>query len=508
MKLREYAERAWSWSKDSETDYWLTRFSIFRLLGFVYFFAFLSLWNQLMPLLGSNGLTPIDSYIPETYSFGTVLEIPTLFWFNQSDVFLQALALTGLIISFLILIGFTNVPMLFVNWIIYLSFVNAGQVWYGYGWEIQLVETGFLAIFLAPLIDPRPFRSRYPPPKPIVWLFRWLAVRIHLGSGLIKLKGGTCWERLTCLDRFFQTQPIPNPVSPWMHYLPSPLHKLGVLIAHIGQLIAPLGAVFENEYVNLRYAAGALMAALQLFLILAGNFSFLNWLTLVPILSFFDDSVWDRILPDRIVERAEQAKENATDVGKWRNAANILFVFFVIVLSVPVVVNLVSTSQAMNASFNNWHFVGSYGAFGSVRDYRTELVMEGTSSENLSNAEWVEYDFPAKPDQVDDPLPVVAPYQPRISWQMWFASMSQPEREPWLLHLSWKLLHNDPQALELVKHNPFQEEPPEHIRIKIYRYVMQPPLEENRWERRNGRVWMQPISRNNSQLERYMERRW
>ncbi len=505
MAGRSRLKRLWEWSKQSENDYWLTRFLFLRILGFTYFFAFLSLVNQLMPLYGSNGLTPIRSYVPAG-GVTEFLRVPTLFWFNQSDWFIMALALIGLVISFLVLVGYANVPMLLGNWLIYLSFVNAGQVWLSYGWEIQLLETGLLAVFFVPLLNPRPFPENTPPSKLLVWLLRWLTIRIHLGSGLIKIKGVECWEKLTCLDRFFQTQPIPNPVSPWMHYLPGPFHRLMILYNHLGQLAVPWTAVFENQYRLIRNIGGVVLLSMQVFLVLVGNFAFLNWITIVPIIGFFDDRFLSRFLPNFIVRRAEASKAVASELSDGRNLVNILVVLVVALLSIPIVVNLFSPAQAMNTSFNNWNFVNTYGAFGSVRDSRTELVFEGTR-DNLSNAEWKEYDFRHKPDQIDDPLTVIAPYQPRLSWQLWFASMSQPEREPWLLHLTWKLLHNDPAALKLVKHSPF-EKPPRYIRIRIYRYELAPPLSKNNWNRELLGTWMQPVSRNNSALERYVERNW
>ncbi|MFB6209455.1 MAG: lipase maturation factor family protein [Candidatus Nanohaloarchaea archaeon] len=506
-EVRTKLDKFWNWSRES-SEYWLTRFILLRVLGFTYFFAFLSLFMQLKPLLGSNGLTPVRSFLPQYVEFSQFLKLPTVFWFNQSDSFMLALAFIGVLISFLVMIGFANVPMLVYNWFIYLSFVNVGQIWYSYGWEIQLVETGFLAIFLVPLLDPRPLSGKLGPPKLIIWLFRWLGIRIYLGSGLIKMKGVECWHRMTCLDRFFQTQPIPNPVSPFMHYLPSVFHRFGIIYNHFVQLIVPYSAIFENQYSWLRNWGGVLMLSLQAVLILVGNFAFLNWVTIVPVIAFFDDDFLSRFMPDRIVDRAEEAKKKAGKIGKKRHLFNLLLVASVIFMSVPVVVNLLSPQQTMNTSFSNWNFVNSYGAFGSVREARTEVVVEGTRSESLENAKWREYDFRHKPDQEDDPLTVIAPYQPRIAWQMWFASFSQPEREPWFLHLTWKLLHDDPQAQKLVKEDPFGNKSPEYIRARLYRFELQPPSSQKNWDRELIGTWMKPVSDDNRRLERFVKRRY
>ena len=85
---------------------------------------------------------------------------------------------------------------------------------------------------LCPLLDGRPF-SRRPPPLLVVWLFRWLIFRIMLGAGLIKLRGDPCWRDLTCLDFHFETQPVPDPLSPLCHALPRAVHAAGTLFNHV-----------------------------------------------------------------------------------------------------------------------------------------------------------------------------------------------------------------------------------------------------------------------------------
>ena len=146
--------------------------------------------------------------------------------------------------------------------------------------------------------------SRYTTPAPIVWLYRWLALRVMLGAGLIKLRGDSCWRDLTCLDFHFETQPIPNPLSALFHFLPGWAHKLGVLFNHLNELVMPL-LVFGPR--PARIVAGLSMIAFQLTLVLSGNLSFLNWLTIVPALACFDDGCLARVLPGALVRRATAA---------------------------------------------------------------------------------------------------------------------------------------------------------------------------------------------------------
>src|SRR5690349_12552295 len=162
--------------------YWLTRFMILRMLGLIYAIAFLVAINQVLPLIGSHGLLPVNNYLQQISTWlgsdgAGFRRLPSLFWFWHSDTALLTVAWTGFILSLVLLAGFANAPMLTLLWLLYLSLVHVGQEWYGYGWEIQLTETGFLAIFLCPLLDMRPFPKR-PPPIPIIVLFRWLVFRI------------------------------------------------------------------------------------------------------------------------------------------------------------------------------------------------------------------------------------------------------------------------------------------------------------------------------------------
>src|SRR5665213_4363831 len=183
-------------------SYWLTRFLILRLLGAIYAVAFLVAVNQIVPLIGANGLLPVGIFLERVSdSFGSrsagFAHLPSLFWFGHSDAALLTAAWTGFALSCVVLAGFANAPLLAVLWFLYMSFVHVGQDWYGYGWEIQLLETGFLAIFLCPLLDGRPFSKRAPPVV-VIWLFRWLIFRVMVGAALIILRCDSCCRDLTC----------------------------------------------------------------------------------------------------------------------------------------------------------------------------------------------------------------------------------------------------------------------------------------------------------------------
>src|SRR5438132_3907310 len=283
-------------------DYWLTRFIILRLLGFVYAMAFLVAAQQLVPLIGAHGLTPATHFLSSVQTeLGSrttcMMHVPTLFWFGITDQALSIFAWVGVAISLVVLGGYANAIILTVLWAMYMSIVHVGEIWYGYGWETQLLETGFLSIFLCPLLDARPFPRR-PPPLLVIWLFRWLGFRIMIGAGLIKLRGDPCWRDLTCLYYHYETQPIPNAISRYLHFAPHWFHKFGTAWNHFIELVVPW---FSFGPRHVRHVAGLLLVSFQIVLIISGNLSFLNYVTIIPFFACFEDTLWRRIAPASLV---------------------------------------------------------------------------------------------------------------------------------------------------------------------------------------------------------------
>jgi hypothetical protein len=484
--------------------YWLTRFVMLRWFGLVYLVAFYVAARQLVPLVGANGLTPTPLFLKlvrDHYgsTWSAFLNLPMLFWIDSSDTWLQVVPWIGVALSCVMLAGYANALMLAVMWMLYLSIVHVGQDWYGYGWEIQMSETGFLAIFLCPLLDARPFPRR-PTPLPVIFLFRWLIVRIMLGSALIKLRGDSCWTDLTALYYHFETQPIPNPFSRWFHFLPHPVLQFGVVWTFVVELIAPFFAFWPRWG---RYIAGGVIISFQLTLIVSGNLSFFNWLTILPALACFDDRFWRWILPTPLLRWANQAQDRAEPslpmtVTAWVVTA------LVGLLSIQPTLNLVwpaSEGQAMNASYDPLSIVNTYGAFGTVGRERPVIVFEGSASADPTTAtDWKEYPYVGSPWDPKLTPPFIAPYQPHLDWQLWFAAMAGPRDYPWTLNLVWKLLHNDPATLGLFAGNPFPEHPPRYIRAVLYKYHFAPPgnPEHVYWTRERLGLWLPPLSMDNA----------
>ncbi|HWY76436.1 MAG TPA: lipase maturation factor family protein [Verrucomicrobiae bacterium] len=487
--------------------YWLTRFMILRMLGIVYAVAFLAAAKQIVPLIGSDGLLPIGLFVDRLRehfgsSWSGFAALPSIFWLNHSDGFMLATAWVGFGLSCVVVAGYANAPIMLVLWALYMSIVHLGQDWYGYGWEIQLLETGFLAVFLCPLLDPRPFPGRAPP-FIVVVLFQWLIFRIMLGAGLIKIRGDSCWRDWTALYYHFETQPIPNALSRWFHFLPRGALRAGVGFNHFAELVAPWFVFWPSVA---RRIAGAIILLFQITLIIGGNLSFLNWLTIVPALACLDDAVWSKLLPRLLVRRAESAALVARPsrpmfVAGWALAV------VVGLLSVQPVHNMFSPQQIMNTSFDPLDLVNTYGAFGSVGRERYNVVFEGTDEPLPGpNTQWKAYPYRALPVDCNCCPCQIAPYQPRLDWQMWFAAMSTPERYPWTVHLVWKLLHNDPGALSLFAGNPFPNKPPHYVRATLYRYSFAKPGNSDLawWTREPLGLWLPPLSADDQRLQRFL----
>jgi Lipase maturation factor len=489
------------------SSFWLTRFVLLRLLGGVYAVGFLVAVNQVVPLIGAHGLLPVGMFFDRVRAASgstpaAFLRLPTLFWLAHSDATLVAAAWTGLALSCVVVAGYANALLLAALWLLYLSFVHAGQDWYAFGWESQLLETGFLAIFLVPLLDARPFPRREPPTA-VLWLFRWLIFRIMLGSALIKLRGDAVWRNLTALYYHFETQPLPGPLSRWFHFLPHAVLRLGVLFNYLAELVAPWFVFWPRTG---RRLAGAVIILFQVTLILSGNLSFLNWLTIVPALACLDDGVWARLLPGGLVRRAMAAAGAAQPSPGMRSVATGVTIL-VLVLSWNPVVNLLSPGQVMNTSFDPLDLVNTYGAFGTVGKERLNVVFEGTDAEVPDDhAVWKPYAYKGLPVDPFRPPPQVAPYHLRLDWEMWFAAMGTPSQYPWTLHLVWQLLHDDPGALSLFADNPFPKAPPRYIRAVLWRYRFAPPGDPGHrwWRRERLGLWLPPLSVNDPELRRFL----
>lgn len=491
MALKDKLPRFALWCgavEPANSSYWLTRTLFLRCLGLIYAVAFLILTQQFIPLVGERGILPVPLFleqVTQTYGPGlsSWLNLPTLMWLDCSDTFMLGLAWLGLGLALLLLCGVANVPLLLALWALYLSFCHVGQLFYSFGWEILLLETGFLALFLCPL-----WRTPVPPAKALIWLLRWVLFRLMLGAGLIKLRGDPCWRDLSCLIYHYQTQPLPNPLSWYFHQLPVWFQMGSVLFNHLVELIVPWFFFGPRRF---RHLAGLLTILFQASLILSGNLSWLNYLSIVLGIACFDDAALAPLLPHRWMPAPLQIKEE----GRLRRTLLNGLVILILYLSIGPVLNMLSPRQAMNASFDPLHLVNTYGAFGSVGQQRPEIILEGTADSVLTDTtRWLPYEFRGKPGDLQRRPPLVSPYHYKLDWQMWFAAMSDYRHQPWLVHYVYLLLVGDAGALSLLGNNPFGEAPPHFIRAELYEYRFARPGQPDWWEREYLGVYLPPLA--------------
>ncbi len=449
-----------------EEGYWLVRFLFQRGLAVIYLCAFLVAATQFRPLAGENGLFSLRSYAERT----SVGERPSLFYWAPSDraVALAAWAGVGLSVVALLAGPYFLPPDLAVPasmalwlllWGLYQSFVNAGGLFYGYGWESMLLETGFLAVFLG--------AGPTGPPVIIVWLLSWLLFRNMFGAGLIKMRGDRCWRDLTAMEFHYETQPIPNPGSWFAHHLPERFHRLETLGNHVVELAVPFLYFAPEPYASV---AGALTVGFQGWLMVTGNFSWLNALTIVQAVAVTSDRTLAAVLPVGVPEAAPAPLYLQVLAGG--------VALLVLALSYYPVKNMLSPNQRMNAGFDPLNVVNTYGAFGSITKERYGLVIEGTEKEYPDENNWRAYSYKGQPDDPSERPSQWAPYHLRLDWQLWFAAMRpRPgQRQGWVFTLLERLLDGDSAVESLFADVPF-EDAPEQVRVVRYRYRFTTPAE-------------------------------
>jgi hypothetical protein len=442
---------------------WTTRWLFQRGLAAIYLGAFVCALNQFKPLLGERGLLPAPRFL----THARFRRAPSLFHIHYSDRFFTVVASVGIALSLVALVGWSESGSTWLSaavwltlWVLYLSIVNVGQTFYGFGWESMLLEAGLFASFLG--------SSKVEPAFITILLLRWMLFRVEFGAGLIKLRHDRCWRDLTCLLYHHETQPMPNPLSWHAHHLPRAVLIGGVVFSHFVQLVAPFGLFAPQPVAAI---SGALIIVHQLFLVLAGNYAWLNWLTIVLAFTAFGDDQLGALLP--VAPSILEARPFAQNVLLG------LIALFTAILSIRPTLNFFARDQLMNFTYNPLHLVNAYGAFGSVTKERYEILLEGTSAAYPEERSvWKAYEFKGKPSDPKRRPPQVAPYHLRLDWMMWFLPLSLVKGgriaargiDIWFLRLIVKLLVGDRGVIALLRRNPFGDSPPRFVRAHVYRY--------------------------------------
>jgi predicted DCC family thiol-disulfide oxidoreductase YuxK len=476
------------WGKSVDKPSYRIASSLFsRALALIYCVAFASFGHQIRGLIGAQGILPVTEFLAEAarqFGASRFWQMPTLCWWANTEHALEFIAWGGAALACVAAIirphssgQKTAFAVLFV---LYLSIVNGGQIFMGYQWDYLLLEAGFLAIFLNPAYTR-------------VWLFRWLLFRLMLESGAVKLlSGDPSWHSLTALAVHYESQPLPTPVAWYMMQAPLWFHRVSTGSVFFVELILPF-LMFGPR--RCKQIAALATVVFQILILLTGNYTFFNLLTIALCLFLLDDRSMLRMIGNK---QEPRPPGSIKPVRSNRLVSAFLFAF-VMVLSLTLVGGMfgidtpVSLGRAL-AMVSPFGVVNSYGLFATMTTTRPEISIEGSND----TIEWQPYIFPYKPGPMNRALGWAAPFQPRLDWQMWFAALGTYRENPWLLRFMMRLLQGSPPVLQLIEQNPFPAQPPKYIRAMIYRYRFTDFDERRRtgnwWKRESLGTYFPPVS--------------
>jgi lipase maturation factor 1 len=504
------------WGEQVEKpDHFLVRRAFLRALAVIYLIAFVSLWIQIDGLIGSQGILPADQFMSGAAEQVKANDIgldryhllPTLCWFNASDAFLHWQCAAGVGLALLLAIGIAPVPCLFLLWLIYLSLSTVCREFLSFQWDILLLETGFLAIFFAPLQLWPCLAREAPPSRLVLWLLRLLLFKLMFQSGCVKLvSGDSMWRNLTALTVHYETQPLPTWIGWYAHQLPLWFQKSSCAIMFGMELIVPF-LIFAPR--RPRIFAAALLALLQGLILLTGNYTFFNWLTLALCIPLLDDFVLDRMFASRRRRREEAEKLVSTRVrrlapaatSRWRRVVTIpLAAIVVSITGLQLLATFGVRPPGLSPIAAVQHWIGpfrslnSYGLFAVMTPSRPEIIVEG-SNDRIT---WLPYAFKYKAGDLKRRPAFVAPHQPRLDWQMWFAALGRWQDNPWFGNFCLRLLQGSPEVVARLEKNPFPEQPPRYIRATIYDYHFTNFTEHRQtgawWRREDSREYLPVVS--------------
>ena len=430
-----------------------------RLLGLTYLVAFISFAVQASVLIGADGVLPVEYYLSaakEQLGGYSYLQLPTLFWISPVDGFIKFVCFAGIVLSLSLIIGFLLRTSLVMLYVLYLSLVHGGQVFMSFQWDMLLLECGFLAIFL-------PWGSTI-----IVWLYRWLVFRFMFLGGAVKLvSGDKSWDSLTALNYHFETQPLATPLSWYVHHLPESILMAGTGMTLTIELLVPFLIFAPRRF---RHIAAWCFLIIETCILLTGNYNFFNLLTIFMCLFLFDDAAIKCLMPCRILAMVSNFRYPAARMVASGFA--LLMALTSIYMGATQITRIVGSDWGMRYSATYRYLapfgiVNSYGPFAVMTKVRNEIVIEGSADQIT----WQEYQFKYKPGDLEKCPGWVAPHQPRIDWQMWFAALNKPEHERWLFNLMIRLLQNSEPVMAIFKHNPFPDGPPASVRARFYEYT-------------------------------------
>jgi len=448
-------------------DYGVTASIMTRAIGAIFLIAFISWSVQANGLIGADGILPLQDFfaaVARQLGKAGYYLVPSAYWIAPSDTTTLILIGIGVVASLTLMANRFAVIGALAAYLAYLSLYYGSQIFMSYQWDRLLLECGVLLILLN-------LNTRIS-----IGLFRLLVFRFMFLSGAVKLlSGDPAWANLSALDYHFETQPLPTPLAWYASHLPDAMLHFGVAATLVIELILPFFIFMPR---NLRLLAAAGFIFLELLIFATGNYNFFNLLTIVMCLSLLDDRIFCRS------RRAAEKRHGRPSV--WRA----IFCTFLLLGTIQIHAtfagrDLPGWERALVSWVNPWALVNGYGVFAVMTTERDELIVQGSDD----GEHWWDYVFRYKPQALDTAPRWVAPHQPRLDWQMWFAALQPAERVYWIDNFVAKLLLGSDDVANLMRPTGHT---PHHIRILRYRYRFGSPAERavgHWWHREYLGIW-------------------
>jgi len=463
------------------------RWLLLRLLGLTLLIASASLWTQVIALSGARGVVPfaevLEGYARQFGPLERLWQAPTLCWLWDGDGMLHLLCAGGVLAGVLCVLNLAPRAALAVGAVAYLSLASVCAPWLNFQWDALLIESLVLGALLAPRGVRPGLGAQQPPARAVVFLLLFLVFRLHFESGVVKLTSGDAvWRGLRALEFHYETQPLPSFVSAWVHGLPGWLHRACCAVMFVIELGAPLLLLAPWRRVRLGAVAGLLL--LQVVIAATGNFAYFNLLTLVLVLIGLDD----RVVPGVRWGRADigSTSTSTSTTPGWGLRARLLAAFTTLVVCIGVMQLAVAcwprgTPRAVRKVLRLAAppmAINSYGLFRWMTTTRDEIIIEGSDD----GLRWLPYQLPAKPGDLGRAPPLVAPHQPRLDWQLWFAALGEcgdDGQNHWVPALLQRMLEHRRPVLALFARVPFPNRPPQYLRTLRYRYRFTTPAQRD-----------------------------
>ncbi|HMN67003.1 MAG TPA: lipase maturation factor family protein [Bdellovibrionales bacterium] len=420
-------------------------------------------------MFSSHGVAPIRDYMAAVER-GTdesrYWQVPSLFWLDQSNEFLMTVAVTGAVAAAAVVFGFAQGWMLLVCFLFYLSFVSAGQPFMAFQWDSLLLEVGFVALFAVSWNWDFGLRFAAEPHWSVRWMFLLVLFKLMFLSGVVKIMSGDeSWRDFSALSFHYWTQPLPNPASLFMHAMPLWTHRVATFLTFAIELILPFLMFWPRARVGVAFG----FIGLSVLILLTGNYTFFNFLTIALCVWLIPDSWWERVwMPLDLEISGAPLFVSPVTVAVMSVLALLTFVWCTRwIYPESVLTKLWPTLRTAQAL----HISSSYGLFAVMTKTRSEIVIEGS----MDGREWKEYEFKYKPGGLYRTPPVVAPHQPRLDWQMWFAALGSFPGNPWIGNLMLRIFESRAEVLSFFAWNPFPDTAPKYLRARMYDYQMTRP---------------------------------